>query len=68
MGCEGDGNAGVGDGGGVIVVSTGHEYMGGTCGSGNVFSTADVVHGMRGIGGVCEMCIIARAVYEVRGG
>ena len=31
LGCEGDGNAGVGCGGGVVVVSA---YMGGTCGSG----------------------------------
>ena len=27
-GCEGDGNAGVGGGGGVILVSARHEYMG----------------------------------------
>ena len=25
--CEGDGNAGVGDDGGVVVVSAGHEYV-----------------------------------------
>ena len=31
-GCEDDSNAGVGDGGGVVVVSVGHEYMGGTRG------------------------------------
>ena len=30
--------------------------MGGTCGSGIVSSTADVL-GMRGVGGVCEMCV-----------
>ena len=55
--CEGDSNAGVGYAG-VVVVSAWH--VGGTRGSGNVFSTADmlwmsVVHGMRGVDGVCEM-------------
>ena len=58
--CEGDGNAGVGNGGGVVVVCAGH--VGGTCGSGIVSSAADVlgmsvVRGMRGVGGVCEMCM-----------
>ena len=53
--CEGDNNAGVGDGGGVVVVS-------GTRGSCIVSRTADVlgmsmVRGMRGFGGVCEMCM-----------
>ena len=48
--CEGDENAGVGDGGGLFVVSAGH--VGGTCGSGIVSSEADVlrisvVRGMR---------------------
>ena len=52
--CEVDGNAGVG------VVSAGH--VGGTRGSGNVSSAADVlwmsvVRGMRGVGGVYEMCM-----------
>ena len=47
-------------------MSTGH--MCGTRGSGIVFSAADVlwmsvVRGMRGIGGVCEMCM-----YLTRGG
>ena len=56
--CEVDGNAGVGEGYGLIVVSAGH--AGGTRGSGIVSSAADVfwmsvVHGMRGVGGVCEM-------------
>ena len=51
--CEGDDNAGVGDGRGVVVVSTGH--VGGTRGSVIVTSAADelgmiVVHGMRGVG------------------
>ena len=59
-GCEGDGNAGVGDGGGVVVVSAG--YVGGTRGSGIVYSAADVLgmrvaRGMRGVGGMCEMCM-----------
>ena len=53
-GCEGDGNAGVGDRGGVVVVSAGH--MGGTGGSG-IVSSADDVLWMRGGGGVCEMCM-----------
>ena len=38
--CEGDGNAGVR---GVVAVSAGHEYMGGTRGSGIVYSAADVL-------------------------
>ena len=46
----------------VVVVSAGHEYVGGTHASGNVYSAADVC-GMRGIGGVCEMCM-----YFARGG
>ena len=57
--CEGDGNACVWDVGGVVVVSAG--YVGGTRGSGIVSSAADVIElsvvpGMRGVGGVCEMC------------
>ena len=49
------------DGGcGVVVVSAGH--VGGTRGSGSVSSAADVlwmsvVRGIRGVGGVCEMCM-----------
>ena len=44
----------------MVVVSEGH--VGGTRGSGIVSSTADVlwtsvVHGMRGVGGVCERCL-----------
>ena len=54
--CEGDGIAGVGDGGGVVVVSAGH--VGGTRGLDIVSSAADVlwmsvVRGMRGVDGVC---------------
>ena len=53
-----DKNAGVGDEGGVVGLSAGHEYVGGTRGSGVVFSAADVlgmsvVRGMKGVGGVC---------------
>ena len=55
-----DRNTGVGDGWGVVVVSAGH--VGGTHGSGIVSSEADVlwmcvVRGMRGVGGLCEMCM-----------
>ena len=39
--CESDGNAGVGNGGGVVVVSAG--YVGGRCNSGIVSSAADVL-------------------------
>ena len=50
----------MGDGCGVVVVCAGH--VGGTRGSGIVSSAADVlwvsvVRGMRGVGGVCEMCM-----------
>ena len=53
----------MGNGGGVVVVSTVHECMGGTRGSSIVSSAADVlgmsvVRGMRRVGGrVCEMCM-----------
>ena len=40
----------LGTGEGAVVVSLGHEYVGGTRGSG-----MSVVRGMRGVGGVCEM-------------
>ena len=55
-GCEGDGNTGVGSGGGVFAVSA---YMGGTRGSG-VFSSAGnelEMSVVRGVGGVCDMCM-----------
>ena len=57
-----DGNSGVSDRGGVVVVSAGCEYVGGTRGSGIVYSADDVlgmsvVRGMRGVGGVCKMCM-----------
>ena len=59
---KGDGNAGAGEGRGVVVVSAVHEYVGHTRGSGIAFSAADVlgmsvVRGMRGVGGGCEMCM-----------
>ena len=39
-------------------MSAGHEYVGGTRGSGIVSSAADVLGcGMTGVGGVCEMCM-----------
>ena len=46
----------------MVVVSAGHEYVGGARGSGIVSSAADVlgmsvVRGVRGVGGLCEMCI-----------
>ena len=56
LGCEGDGHAGVGPGGGVVVVSA---YMGGTRGSGIFASVCDVL-GMivvRGVVGVCDTLI-----------
>ena len=60
--CEGDINDGVGDVGDVVAVSAGWECIGGTRSSG-VVSSADfvldisVVRGVRGVVGVCEMCI-----------
>ena len=55
----------------MVVVSARH--VGGTCSSG-ILSSASVVLGMgmvremRGVGGVCEMCMcMARAVWEVVG-
>ena len=50
--CEGDGNAGVGSGGGVVAVSA---CMSGTRGSGVLSSTGDVL--VRGVDGVCDMCM-----------
>ena len=53
LGCEGDGNAGVETGGGVIAMSA---YMGGT---GVLSSAGDVLEMsvVRGVGGVCDMCM-----------
>ena len=54
--CNGDGNAGVGSGGGVVALSA---YMGGTCGSGGLSSAGHVLEMsvVRGVGGVCDMCM-----------
>ena len=56
--CEGDGNAGVVVGGGVVAVSLCIEYVGGTRGSNSLSCAADVlgmsvVREMKGVGGVC---------------
>ena len=50
------------DGGAVVVMSAGKEYVGGTHVSCIVSCAADVlgmsiVCGLRGVGGVCEMCM-----------
>ena len=60
--CEGDGNVGVADVEGVVALSAACECVGGTRGSRFVSSADDVqemsvVSGVRGIGGVCEMCM-----------
>ena len=54
--CEGDGNAGVGSGGGVFSASA---CMSGTHGSGVLSSTGDVLDMsvVRGVGGMCDMCM-----------
>ena len=60
-GSEGDSNAGVGSGGGVVAVSA---YMGDTRGSGVLSIACDVLEMsvVRGVGGVCVMCMcLARA-------
>ena len=64
-GCKDDGNDGVGC---VVVVSAGHEYVGGTRGSGIVSSAGDVLkvsvmRGMRGVGGECKV-----SMFLARGG
>ena len=64
-GYDGDRNYGVLDGVGVVVVNavnSGHEYLGGTRGSGSMSSASDVlimrvVLVMRIVCGVCEMCM-----------
>ena len=54
--CEGDCNAGVGSGEGVVVLSA---CMSGTPGSGVLSSTGDVLEMsvVRGVGRVCGMCM-----------
>ena len=54
LGCEGDGNAGVGSGGRVVAVSA---YMGGTRGSGVLSSAGDVLELRVVRGGVCGLCL-----------
>ena len=56
LGCEDDGNAGVGSGGGMVVVSA---YMGGTRASGVLANAGDVLvmSVVRCVGGVCGMCM-----------
>ena len=61
-GCEGDVNAGVVDGVGVVAVCAEHEYVCGIRGSSIVSSAADVlwmgvVRVMRVVGGVCKISI-----------
>ena len=58
--CEGDVNVGMGSEGGVVAVSAGR--VDGIRGSGIVFGVSDVlgisvVCGIRGVGGVYEMCM-----------
>ena len=67
LGCEDDGSAGVGSGGGVVTVST---YMGVTRGSGVLASACDVLEMsvVRGLDGVCDMCLDRGGVgWEVLG-
>ena len=64
LGCEGDGYACVGSGGGVVPVSA---CMSGTRGSGVLSSTGGVL--VRGVGGVCDMCMcLARGGLGGEGG
>ena len=66
MCCEGDGDAGVGSGGGVVTVSA---CMCGTRGSGVLSSTGDVLEMsvVRGVGGVCDMLCMCLARGGVGG-
>ena len=59
---EGDGNVGVGSGGGVVAVSV---FLGGTRGSDVLSSAGDVLEMsvVRAVGEVCDMCM-----YLARGG
>ena len=66
--CEGDGDAGVGSGGGVVAVSP---YMGGTRGSGALSSACDALEMsvVISVGGVCDMCMcLARGGVRGVGG
>ena len=65
-GCEGDGNAGVRSGRDVVAVGV---CMGSTRGSGVVSNICDVLEMsvVRGVGGVCGMCL-ARGGVGAEGG
>ena len=65
--CQGDGSAGVVFGGGVVAVSA---YMSGTRGSGVLACACDVlaISVMRGVGGVCGMCLARDGVGGEGGG
>ena len=56
LGCEADGNNGVGSGVDVVAMSA---YMSGTRGSGVLYSAGDVLKlsVVRGVCGVCDMCM-----------
>ena len=64
--CEGDGNAGLGSGGCVVAVSAG---MSGTRSSGVLSSTGKVLEMsvVRGVGGVCDMCVFGSGQCRWRG-
>ena len=64
---EGDGNVGVGSGGGVVA---GSECMSGTRDSGVLSSTGDVfeMSVVRGVGGVCGICMCLARGFGWRGG
>ena len=64
LGCEGDGNAGVGSGGGVVAMSV---YMCGRRGSGVLASAGDVLvmSVVRGVGRVCDICMCLARGREV---
>ena len=69
-GCEGDGNSGVEDGGSVVVVSAGSvgKHVVQVLCQAYVLGM-NVVRGMRGVGGVCEMGMcLARGDVERDGG
>ena len=66
--CEGDSNAGVGDGGGVLAVSSVCERGLGIVSCADDVLEKSVVRGMRGVGGVCEICMcLVREGWGVRG-
>ena len=54
--CDGDGNDGVGSGGGLVAVSV---YMGGIRGSGVLSNAGDVIEMsvVGGVRGMCDMCM-----------